>query len=202
MNVLSIDFDWIMEPCIEAYNNMVQGSRLGPVRVWEQIHEIIPNFVPECDLEKFHKLFFFLLYKGKSLTKDDIYIGMNHDEINYFLKNVNEKIYLYNVDHHHDLGYPSNDEDTNAFEQLGVGNWVTFLNKEKKLSSYTWIHNKNSNHPRLKEIENLKRYSHSTDLAALEHITFDKIFICSSWEWVPLKYESLFDILITVIDKN
>lgn len=191
-----------MEPSIEAYNNIVKGNRMGPVRIWEQIHEIIPSFNPQCDLDKFHKLFFFLLYKGKDLTKNDIYIGMDHSEINFFLKDVSNSINLYNVDHHHDLGYPSGDDDDYAFSQLGVGNWVTFLNMEKKLNSYTWIHNKNSNHPRIKEINNLKSYSHSIDLAMLEHIKFDKIFICGSWEWVPLKYESLFDILITVIDKN
>ena len=46
MNVLSIDFDWIMEPSIEAYNHISNTDRFGPLRTWEKIKAIIPGFDP------------------------------------------------------------------------------------------------------------------------------------------------------------
>lgn len=201
MNILSIDFDWIMEPSIEAYNHISRGERLGPLRTWEKIKEIIPNFNPQCDLNKFHILYFFLLDKGKKLTKKDIYIGLNHDEICHFLEN-DKKVNIYNIDHHHDIGYPKDEQDEKAYESLSVANWVYFLQKEHKLSSYTWIHNQNSVHPKKEEADKIKRYSHSIDIDLLENIEFDKIFLCASWEWVPIEYEPLFDILVSTIDKR
>ena len=109
------------------------------------------------------------------------------------------KINLYNIDHHHDMGYEGNN---GAFDSLGVANWVHFANKDMKLSSYTWIHNVNSIYPTEELCEQYKRYTHTTDINILNNIQFDKIFLCASWEWVPLKYEPLFDILVSAIDKR
>ena len=86
MNVLSVDFDWIMEPSIEAYNHLSCKQLLGPIQTWEKIKEIIPGLEPKFNLNKFHQLYFFLLHKGKELTQKDIYIGLNHSEINLFLQ--------------------------------------------------------------------------------------------------------------------
>lgn len=202
MNVLSVDFDWIMEPSIEAYNHISRGDALGPLRTWGKIYEVIPALNPECDLNKFNILYHLLLDKGKTLTKEDIFIGFNHDQIYNFLKDYNEKFNIVNIDHHHDMGYPQNGHDIEAFEQLSVANWVHYINKNKELLSYTWIHNKNSLHPREEEINNIKMYMHSTDIDLIENMKFDKIFLCASWEWVPPKYESLFDILVSTIDKR
>ena len=189
-----------MEPCIEAYNHISRVERMGPVRTWEKIKAIIPNFIPECDIEKYHTLFFLLLDKGKLLKKEDIYIGLNHDQMIAFMEEFKEhKINLYNIDHHHDMGYEGNN---GAFDSLGVANWVHFANKDMKLSSYTWIHNVNSIYPTEELCEQYKRYTHTTDINILNNIQFDKIFLCASWEWVPLKYEPLFDILVSAIDKR
>lgn len=202
MNILSVDFDWIMEPCIEAYNHISRGERMGPLRVWEKIYSIIPSLNPECDLNKFQALYFFLLDKGKTLKKEDIFIAMNHDQIYHFLEEENCKLNVYNIDHHHDMGYPKDEDDEQAYESLSVANWAYYLKQDKKLSSYTWVHNHNSVHPKIEEAQKFKNYTHSTDLDVLENIQFDKIFLCASWEWVPPKYEPLFDILVSAIDKN
>ncbi len=202
MNVLSVDFDWIMQPCIEAYNHISQEERMGPLRVWEKIHNIIPGLNPECDLNKFQSLYFFLLEKSKFLKVEDIFIGMNHDQIYGFLHESSCELNIYNIDHHHDMGYPRDENDDRAYEDLSVANWAYYIEKEQKLSSYTWIHNNNSVQPSPIVIDKFKNYSHSTDLDVLENIQFDKIFVCASWEWVPPKYEPLFDILVSAIDKR
>ena len=185
---------------IEAYNKISNTDRLGPMRTWAKIEAIMPGFDPKCDLTKFHDLFFLLLHKGKKLTQKDIYIAFGHENIHDFLSE-DTNISLYNVDHHHDMGYPQGDNDTAALDQVNCANWVYHLHKENKLQSYTWIHNVNSIHSG-SDIEEFCPYIHTTDLDILENIEFDKIFLCASWEWVPLKYEPLFDILVSAIDKR
>lgn len=198
MNVLSIDFDWIMEPSIEAYNHISNTDRFGPLRTWEKIKAIIPGFDPQCDLSKFHDLFFLLLDKSKKLKQEDICISFNHEEIYNFLSDY-DNINLYNVDHHHDMGYPQNGSEE-IQDYINCANWVYHLNKNNKLKSYTWIHNINS--IQNNNIENFCTYIDTNDLDILKNIEFDKIFICASWEWVPIKYEPLFDVLISSVDKR
>ena len=203
MNVLSIDFDWIMEPTIEAYNSLSHGrDAFGPAEIWRIIQGKIPGFSPECDLNKFTDLFFFLKEKVNGIDKDNIKIAFNHEEIYDFL-DKDFDVSLYNIDHHHDMGYPQNDSEENkerALEGLGCGNWVSFLNKNKKIKQYTWIGNHNSNPPMNIISNDYDNFIFTTDLNALCSVKFDKIFICASWEWVPLKYRNLFDILISLLD--
>ena len=198
MNILSIDFDWIMEPSIEAYNYFIKEDPLGPAQSWERIFELIPNLNIDYDLNKYKTLFFVLKQVANNIHRDNIYVGYQHHELYYFLKDVSpeEPITIYNIDHHHDLGYPENDNT-----KLNIGNWVTYINKEKKLQNYTWIRNKNSSLNDL-NYNNLNQFYHTTDINIIDTVRFDKIFICASWEWVPLKYKPLFEILVSAIDKN
>ena len=207
MNILSIDLDWIMEPSIEAYNHITMEDRLGPARMWEKIMSIIPNINLDCDLSKFHNLYFLLLDKGKHLVFKDIYIGYDHHEIYNFLLNSTDittdtPLHIVNIDHHHDLGYPELNDEQRAFNELSIANWMYYINKDYNVQEYMWINNKNSLPPREQEIQQLKKYIHTTDLTILDHMHFDKIFFCTSWEWVPLKYETLFEVLVSTIDKR
>ena len=201
MNVLSIDFDWIMEPSIEAYNKLAKIECLGPMRTWENIIKTIPSLNVECDLIKFQILYELLIQKSKTLAKDNILIALNHDAIYNFLQNDNQ-LHVYNIDHHHDMGYPHYLNDEHVYNTLSVANWVYYLDQTKTLQTYTWIHNKNSTQPTKDSTKLSCYYTHSTEISVLDDIQFDKIFLCASWEWVPLKYEPLFNILVSIIDKK
>lgn len=199
MNILSVDFDWIMQPTIEAYNNMVHGyTKLGPKEVWEHIEKNIPGFEPLCDLNRFTDLYFFLKDHSKNLYKEDIYIGFNHDELYRFMDDLNAKKYLvYNVDHHHDLGYRL-DEQPLEEQPITLANWAEKAHENLNMYKYVWIHNANSCLP--EKIPDKLKYTHTTDIRLLDGVKFDKIFICASWEWVPLKYQNLFAILTSLFD--
>lgn len=196
MNILSIDFDWIMEPSIEAYNYFTGEHTLGPALAWEKVFELIPNLNIDCDLEKYKILYFLLKQVSKNIKSENIYVGFKHNEIYYFLEDIdpNEPINIYNIDHHHDIGYPENDNTI-----LNLGNWVDHINKDKNLVNYTWICNKNSTSC---PSNNLTHFYRTSDINIVDKVKFDKIFICASWEWVPLKYQGLFEILISAIDRK
>ena len=155
MNVLSIDFDWIMEPTIEAYNNLAHGhDPHGYAEIWKIIQNKMPGFEPECDLNKFTDLFFFLKSLAKNISKENIKIAFNHEEIYDFVKDC-EELTIYNIDHHHDMGYskPSERQEDNQslLEELGCGNWVSYLRKNNNLNQYCWVGNYNSIYPRSEE---------------------------------------------------
>jgi hypothetical protein len=132
-------------------------------------------------------------------------IKNSHAEIIPFIKNnmKNSETHLefINIDHHHDLGYiePKNDEPIT----YGCANWVLYFSNYLHLPvSYTWINNINSELP-----ENTnKNITINSFTPFLETINlaekFDAIFICASWEWVPIKYQPLFNILTSIIQKK
>jgi hypothetical protein len=41
--------------------------------------------------------------------------------------------------------------------------------------------------------------NNSTQLVNIDIANIDLLFLCSSWEWVPMKYGPLFDILQNII---
>ena len=200
MNILSIDFDWIMQPTIEAYNNIVLGyNALGPLESWENVKKQIPNFEPYCNLDQFTQLYFLLKDKIQWLTRNDIYIGLNHDELYGFMEKQEAKEYIvYNIDHHHDLGYLESGFNSIIEQPLTLANWAAKSTEKLNLCKYIWISNKNSKIPEIIP-ENLN-YTRVSDISILDRIHIDKIFICSSWEWVPLKYQNLFAILTSLFD--
>lgn len=199
MNILSIDFDWIMEPSIEAYNNLVNTDSLfGPMELWNKIQNIIPNINPECNLDHFNILYFLIKKYSKQLKFEDCYIALSHGDLYDFMEQINDKKYVvYNIDHHHDLGYniQCNDLDNTV---PNLANWAYHANKNLNMYKYVWIHNPNSCMP--ERIPEKLKYIHTTDLNILNNVKFDKIFICASWEWVPLKYQNLFAILTSLFD--
>lgn len=199
MNILSIDFDWIMQPTIEAYNNLCHGnSPLGAKEIWEQIEMAMPGFEARCDLNRFTDLYFTLKEVMKNLTKGDCYVGIEHGELYNFMQVLGAKKYnVYNIDHHHDLGYHIGDEPLDE-QSTSLANWAAKAHTDLNMYKYTWIHNVNSCMP--EEVSEKLKYTHTTDLRILDGIKFDKVFICASWEWVPPKYQNLFAILTSLVD--
>lgn len=189
-----------MQPTIEAYNHMVNAdSPLGCLDVWQTINNVIPGLEPSCDLNKFTELYFTLKEILKTVPKENVYIGVNHSELYDILSDdLDKKITMYNVDHHHDLGYMPMTGD----EDVTVANWMYKLNQTHKVNRYIWISNANSRVPLQETIDTFKHYTNTNDLKVVKGVKFDKIFICGSWEWVPPKYRNLFNILVSLIDYN
>lgn len=193
MNVLSIDFDIIMHPDINLYNAYV-----GVDHPFEEIQGIHP-LIQFCraDLTRYQGLLPFILTITQHLQIDDIKVAYNHGEIESLLQGC-EDVHVYNVDHHHDLGYIGNNP-----EICSCANWADYYLKRGIISHYTWVRNSNSdigydyedNDERITVLE-----YQDYNLYNLPKI--DKLFLCLSPEWVPEIYHPLFFTTLDLINQQ
>ena len=207
MKILSIDFDWVMEPCIEVYNDFSCGRNVtGPAGTWEEIQQKIPMIQKlglEMDYKKYEELYYIILNTIQSNPNLKIAIRNTHDEIvPIILTEFDESNYnlsIINIDHHHDLGY-ANDN----YQNCGCANWVMYLQRHKKIPSlsYQWIHNNNSEIRCNESVPKNLIEKNSTQLSNIDITDIDILFLCGSWEWVPMKYAPLFNILQSVIHEK
>lgn len=113
---------------------------------------------------------------------------------------VFEGCHLYNIDHHHDIGYGHNGkvyDDAIIEGKFSEGEWVLSTIVFKKLKSYTWIKNydstfiiQNVTKP-LRALPVLRMYD---ELDSLKKIMpkFDRVIICESVNYsalTPFYYE-------------
>ena len=135
MNIVTIDFDIIMWPSIEIYNDLV-NSELSI----QDILDDNPNggFVPTADLWLYKYLTDYILSVIKSINKDHILFVESHEEVYTKFKDIYPAITLYNIDHHHDLGYGDNDE-------CDCGSWAKYLLDKGINKDNIYIENKAKN---------------------------------------------------------
>jgi hypothetical protein len=137
-------------------------------------------------------LVFNLIIKKLKKSKKIIFIKSHH----LLLRYIEDENSIYNLDHHHDLGYKESD-DPKLIEQkiYREGNWLLHLIHNKIINKYVWICNSDSDikSPHLNEIRNLEYYYHTTDINILNNIEFDKIVICESFEYV--KSSNFFELI-------
>lgn len=196
INILSVDFDWLMDPSIEIYNDSLNINMTV-----DDLLKISPGVNCEFNYQNYYKLYLLLYDICKNINDNSrILIFDNHHDIITCIEDmwqINEPYNLYNIDHHHDCGYPD-PIAPNVYEQdLNSGNWVQWC---KNLNSYIWINNTNSallTNPEL--IKNIPNYQYTSDLQLITYLHFDYVFICLSPEWIPKKYVNLFEVFIHAI---
>ena len=136
-NIVSIDFDIIMAPSIELYNNIV-----GPNR-WEEDFIYNPQLaLSQADLIHYKNLTNWLLDVVPQMDPSNIHFIENHEDI---VKYCDRECSITNIDHHHDIVY--NKDEINIIlpdDKLNCGNWVKYLFENNKLKYYHWINNGNS----------------------------------------------------------
>lgn len=195
MKVLSIDFDYIMFPCIKLYNNYCAGDE-NPTVTWN-------NLESQLDIDKF------LCYDAEALIDIASAILRNvkqgakfivieeHHQLVDALP-LNEKIDLVNIDFHHDILYTSEClPDMIDADKYNCSNWVGYLALNDKLEKYTWIKAANSqeyNNPDLPMEVHIGGKRH---IKFLED-DFDYVIFCQSPQWVPYKYQHLFDLIVSL----
>lgn len=199
VNILSVDFDWIMEPCINLYNGMADDGINLSQNVEELKHiQCVPDY------NKFYQISVYIKNIAKTINDNSkIYFCDKHREI---LDCINDKwkldipVHIYNIDHHHDCGY-FGDIKKNTENGPGSNNWALMSDKIKK---YTWINNKNSETISLNNdiIQHFDVFEQSSDINLINYIKFDYIFVCLSPGWVPTELFPLFDTLQFMIKEN
>ena len=170
--ILTIDFDVIMWPSVELYNNLPGG--------WEERFQRFP-MLGNCliDYDLYHRLTNLFIYL---LNKTNIHFIEHHDEIVSYL--TNDTLYhVINVDYHHDWYY--NEEDSDKVEKLNCGNWVKYLNDNNMLSFYTWINTSNSNFCNDIFENNKIEFFNINEIELTDFFVPNEVFICLSPDWIP-----------------
>jgi hypothetical protein len=190
MNVLSIDFDIIMAPSINLYNNMV------PANHWDDLLKSLPNLTTTpADLNIYSRLLRYLL---RTIDKtSSIFIGYSHSFIQDYLKNDND-LNITNIDHHHDIFYDIKDKDK-KLEECNCADWVKYFHDQGQLKDYTWVHNDNSCDPNF-EVDFKYNKIPFKEFEFAE--SYDKHFICLSPERVPPYYHSLFYTILDCLNEK
>lgn len=181
-NIVTIDFDIVMAPCIGLYNNMV------PNLSWKELKNLFPQMqLLNADLIHYRRLTQWLLKIIEKIPKEKIVFIENHGALNKYLPQ--EEINVYNIDHHHDCGYGENIKDR---EELDCGNWVYDIARHGFLKTYTWIKNTSSSRDKEK-YEGLINYKFDLINYDLEELPIpDLLVLCLSEPWTPPEYQSLF----------
>ena len=187
MNILTIDFDWIMGDIIETYNGEISTEE-DYQSMWGNILLNSPgvNYCPNYELYKDIKNIC-NLFKGK------LYKIINHHDI---VKYIEEPIdTLINIDHHHDY-YKSSGVTYNC------GNWVRWLYSHNKLKNYIWIPNHSSQLNLIDENDLHLLTVPPYPMETLFRYKIDKVFLCQSPEWLSPQANELWNLWTSTLDFN
>lgn len=186
--ILSIDFDIIMAPSIDSYNDRV------PRTSWERLNKEPLYQLIVADYQIYQKLTNYLMTLLPLIEQKNIHFIYDHEQIIDFL-NPDEYYNIIHIDHHHDMGYGPIEEKE---KELGCANWLHFV---PHLLTCKWIKNDNSQTPpkekTIKDLEilNLK----STILDTLN--CPQEIYICLSPPWIPPNHRFLFYLWMDLFNK-
>ena len=195
-NIVTIDFDIIMEPDINLYNNWVSDEE--NVNDFIKEYKVLENL--KADLYIYEHLTRYITKVIQKLEPKNIYFIESHETIARFTGT--EVFNLWNIDHHHDITY----DDDNIILPIincNCGDWVKYLMDFKRIHKYTWIANENSIDPH-EDVDKNYQYEKRTlkeyNLDKLAEQT-DALFICRSSTWVPEYYFPLFDAWIAICEE-
>lgn len=186
MNIVTIDFDIIMRPSIELYNDYIGDT----VNITDVINDYPLLGMANADLNIYEYLTRYLVKVFKKLDKKKIYFVHSHEMVVPLVSKYKD-INLVNIDHHHDLGYG---EKTTAYGMASCGNWAKKLLDLRLLSSYTWVSNPESS--MLPEEFQDREYIQDVLLEdySLDELAdkTDMLIICESFDWIPPQFRPLY----------
>lgn len=196
MNCLSIDFDIIMKPAIELYNDLTSAT--WRVRDLEKEYPILSVVLPP-DYSIYQYVTRFVLTMFKKLPQEKVFFIEHHRTAAKLLEGYKD-ISLCNIDHHHDVGYDIKPQRWLA--QANDGDWVKYLMDRKSVIYYTWVCNDNSYLPSddLRPIYVNKFFQlKQVDLDQFTN-NIDMLILCHSPEWIPIQYDKLWQIWIDLAE--
>ena len=215
-NVLSVDIDYIMGPCIQLYNDMCGqvDPKLSSEEFWCKVQKerYLNNFL-SFDKESLDFVLDLMFKVCEEIPSENIYIGEEHDSILTFLcadeKKKDEIFNVYNIDHHHDIYYGNpQKEEVERFNYASISNWVWYLFINKKLNDYYWINNESSDSESIDPVatlhlnfDEMNYFVHRKDKLFTD-VKFDYLFFCKSERFFPLKFHNIFYDIVNDISKR
>lgn len=188
MNVATIDFDIIMAPVIGSYNDIVDVEYTidDMIEKFPYMRSALPDFYIYDYLTQFITQVFQYMD-----NINEVYFIESHEEIIPYIEGDDN--ILYNIDHHHDIGYNTKDL-TLRIREADCSNWAKYLKEIGNIKEYYWIHDEYS-----EEIDDKKILTLLNGQYELKDINLldlgkkiNKLIICYSVPWVPSNYRGLY----------
>lgn len=187
MNILTIDFDWIMGDIIECYNNRITTGD-NYKEMWQDIKRRMPtlNYNPNMKLFK-------EVQKLCETFRGRLYKIVNHQEVISFIEDKCD--ILINMDHHHDY------YEATTRPVYDCSNWVRYLYNKKMLKQFIWIPNSTSHglHD-LDEDRSLVVAPHDNPMETIRRYKIDKCILCQSPEWLSPEVNEFWDLWTSTLD--
>ena len=194
LKILSIDFDYIMYPCIKLYNSYISESENTSV-LWEHLDKLLEiDKYLNYDADALKLITMLVLRNIRNNT--EFTPVTDHEEIVNILKKdehySSTKFDIVNIDFHHDIYYRDEDiAEIKDFGQYNCSDWLGYLYFTDKLERCRRLKAPNSeiyNGKAKIEILGKKDFTGLTD-------NFDRLFLCLSPQWVPYKFHHLYELL-------
>lgn len=183
-NIITIDFDLIMKPSIQLFNDQA-GER-----DWVEFLQMPEARLFRADMVIYRKLSNYVFKQIDKMKPEDIIFIEDHSRVIDFVEE-DDKINLINIDHHHDTGYAPNNHLPIPIDDIGCGNWVKWLYDHDNINNYIWIKNSNSDEGQ----DGLFMINNTIDFNKIQLnqlVWPDKLILCLSEPWVPPHYRPLY----------
>lgn len=206
VKVLSVDFDFIMYPCINLYNDLCSEDE-NPTVGWDRIEAMI-NVEDKLTFDKKYYMFIYKLIMQNVAQGAAFFAINNHQDIVDILHNrmmdvgCDVKFDLLNIDHHHDFMYNADKQDLLDFDKYNCGNWYAYLYYKGYLDDSSgeaevkWLGTPTSKPYNGPDNDKVKRLTIDVDGEEILKDKFDLIVVCFSPQWTPHKYKYLYDIIV------
>lgn len=202
--ILTIDFDIIMYPCLQIYNDLVSGDA-NPTESWEFLKR-------ERGLEPFIRYDAnTLLMIGKiikaQIAKNAILIPCSEhqqvvDKLKLSESYDTDMFSITNIDFHHDIWYRPDDKSILInFDDYNCSNWLGYLLLKNKVENISWYKAYNSTPFFDNEYtETIPLNSFRLDeLETLIEEQFDEVYFVLSPQWVPYEFQHLYNLIIALV---
>ena len=203
LRVLSIDFDYIMFPCIKLYNQYCVGKE-NDTQIWKKIFETFDESFLDYDARALEQIFSLIV---KNVQNGAQFIPIReHDEIIsslFSLENYENLMFdVTNIDFHHDLFYGEHDiAGTKCFNDSTCANWFGYLYVKNRVHNGTWVKAPNSFPYIFADIEPVEITELSMkDIPNIE-TDYNYVFFCLSPQWVPEKFHHLYDMICHIVEE-
>lgn len=201
--ILTIDFDIIMYPCLQIYNDFVSGDA-NPTESWEFLKRergIEPFIRYDANtLNMIGKIIKTQIDKGATL-----FSYKEHQEVVDRLKtndSYESDIYsITNIDFHHDIWYRPDDKNILInFDDYNCSNWLGYLLLKEKIKDISWYkaHNSALFFDREYDKEIPLQLYRLDEMQELLEQQFDEVYFILSPQWVPYEFQHLYDLIIAL----
>ena len=180
-NVLTIDLDFIAEPYIQLYYNMVTENSVE--KTWDLVFSNPALTGNNFDINPDNVIYALDIF-SRSLAKcKNVAFGITHDSILFELEDK-DNLNIVNIDHHHDIMYPPEHLADLKYDIVYEGDWIEYLHKKSKMEKYVWIRNENSFHLHINCPTSLEWSTYLKTEYQYEMIP-DLTYVCLSPAYIP-----------------